>query len=223
MESKLITVEVIPEHPKLLRLPSVSRSLYFSILPKSCYEMYDKPVILTMNPRQQKIAYPPQISESRKKDKRRPASSSCTTRPNIKPCPNSYVYNKMFFPKQEIIPKPPPKRTKSRPQTTQNQRNLTFYCEVNPPRSAPKRSELPKNLNHTLMELGDINYNMKKSPSRNLLINNPNMMIDKEMEIDMKFSQGSIEDLHKISEVQSSMEEERITNIVSLSLFGENR
>jgi hypothetical protein len=202
MESKLVTVEVMVNHPKLMRLPSVSRSLYFSIMPQSCYEMYAKPAILTLKPKSVINATPPVFSSYRSQRKKRKVSYE--PRPITKPCPNSYVYNKMFNPKPQISgPKMPHKPPRPRPNTTQNQRSITFYCEVNPPKSAPKRSELPKNLNFTLMELGDIENSLKKSPSRSLLNKN---MVDKEMGMDIKMSQESIEDLHKISEVHSSME-----------------
>ena len=126
----------------------------------------------------------------------------------VRPSPNSYVYNKMFNPKP---PKPPTlfqvrKGTpRSRPGTTPNQRTVTFYCEINPPRSAPRRTDLPKSLNQTLMELGDIENSLKKSPSRHSLGTGTGFMVDKEMEIDMNISMDS-DNLHKISEVHESME-----------------
>ena len=97
MESKLVTVEIMNNHPKLMRLPSVSRSLYFSIMPKSCYEMYERPVILTLNPKPNIKVSVPVLSNYRKERKKR--TTSYEARPFIKPCPNSYVYSKMFDPK----------------------------------------------------------------------------------------------------------------------------
>jgi hypothetical protein len=81
---------------------------------------------------------------------------------------------------------------------------VTFYCEINPPKSAPKRTARPKNLNSTLFELGEVGNSMRKSPSRNLLGYQPGLMVDKEMEIDI--SADFEEDLDKISEVHSSLE-----------------
>ena len=203
MESKLVTVEVMNNHPKLMRLPSVSRSLHFSILPKSCYEMYANPAILTLKPNKTKTSNPPSLSNYRTSRKKKVYSYE--PRPKTRPSPNSYVYNKMFNPKPGISDfRVPIKKSRSRPNTTPTQRNITFYCEVNPPKSAPKRTNLPRNLNSTLMEFGDIDNSLKKSPSRNTLT--AGNMVDKGMEIDMRYSENSIENLHKISEVHSSLE-----------------
>ena len=112
----------------------------------------------------------------------------------------------MFHPKPaELPPKLPKKTSRSRPNTTPNQRLVTFYCEVNPPKSAPKRPDMPRSLNHTLIELGDIEGYAQRYSQKNPY--GGKLMVDKEMGIDMNFSQESIEeDLHKISEVHSSME-----------------
>jgi hypothetical protein len=81
---------------------------------------------------------------------------------------------------------------------------VTFYCEINPPKSAPKRTSRPKNLNSTLLELGEVGLNTRMSPNRNLLSHHGAVMVDKEMEIDV--SADFEEDLDKISEVHSSLE-----------------
>lgn len=200
-----MTVEMMNNHPKLMRLPSVSRSLYFSIMPQSCYQMYEKPVILAINPKSVQKSAAPVFSASHKTHKKR--SVSYEARPMVRPSANSYIYNKMFKPKPvpfSTQPKRP--NTRSRPQTSPNPKTVTFYCEINPPRSAPKRSDIPKSLNQTLMELGDIENSLKKSPSRNSLGTGTNFMIDQQMEIDMGLSMDSRDDLHKISEVHESLE-----------------
>lgn len=202
MESKLIAVEITKEHPKLMRLPSVSRSLYFSIMPKSCYDMYEKPVILKLQKASAKTSNPPVFSTYRSKRTR--SVKTYEARPMVKPCANSYVYNKMFNPKPPSEPPKLPKRATSRPNTTPVNPLVTFYCEINPPKSAPKRTARPKNLNSTLFELGEVGNSMRKSPSRNLLGYQPGLMVDKEMEIDI--SADFEEDLDKISEVHSSLE-----------------
>lgn len=202
MESKLIAVEITKDHPKLMRLPSVSRSLYFSILPKSCYDMYEKPVILKLQQNPVKIFQPPVLSSYRSTRTKR--VKSYEPRPMVKPSANSYVYNKMFNPKAPAEPPKLPQRPKSRPQTTPVNPLVAFYCEINPPKSAPKRTSRPKNLNSTLFDLGEVGLNMKKSPSRNTLAYQGGFMVDKEMEIDI--SADFEDNLDKISEVHSSME-----------------
>lgn len=202
MESKLIAVEITKDHPKLMRLPSVSRSLYFSILPKSCYDMYKKPMILKLQQNPVKILQPPYLSSYRSNRTKR--VKSYEPRPMVKPCPNSYVYNKMFKPKPPAEPPKTPQRPKSRPKTTPVNPLVTFYCEINPPKSAPKRSSRPMNLNSTLFELGEVGLNMKNTNTKNSITYQAGFMIDKEMEIDI--SADFEEDLDKISEVHSSME-----------------
>ena len=201
MESKLIAVEITKEHPKLMRLPSVSRSLYFSIMPKSCYDMYEKPIILKLQKSSAKPSYPPVFSTYRSKRTR--SVKTYEARPMVKPSANSYVYNKMFHPKPSSEPPKLPKHPRSRPHTTPVNPLVTFYCEINPPKSAPKRTSRPKNLNSTLLELGEVGNSMRKSPSRSLLNYQPGLMVDKEMEINIA---DFDDDLDKISEVHSSLE-----------------
>ena len=133
MESKVVSLEVIPDHPKYVRLPSLSRSLIHSILPKACQEMHLHPSIFAINTKPSQMLGPPILATS--KEKKRQQHSPVISRPdNIRPIKTSYTYSKLYQskPDPQIIHKHyyTPKHAKTAKKITQK----LFYCEVNPVR-----------------------------------------------------------------------------------------
>ena len=130
MESKILPLNSIPDHPKFLRLPSLSRSLVHSILPKACIAMHTKPLIFSVSPCNSVRLGAPNFTKRMKKIQKITAAS--IPKPyNIRPNSPSYTYKKMFCTKPST-PMPKFKYTKLRKNSESEQSyTKSYYCEIN--------------------------------------------------------------------------------------------
>ena len=112
MDPKILPLNLIPDHPKFLRLPSLSRSLIHSILPKACQAMHAKPLIFSVSPACVAPPGPPNLSISMRR-RHKPNSTPIPKPYNTRPFSPSYTYKKMFN-KKPSTPLPKFKYHKSR-------------------------------------------------------------------------------------------------------------
>ena len=163
MESKVVSLEVIPGHPKFLRLPSLSRSLIHSILPKTCKEMYLRPSIFSITTKPLPINGPPELSNQKRSNKKIRFIS--VSRPeNIRPSTSSYTYKKVYQskspPKRIIKNYFTPKKLASPKQAT----TKLYYCEVTLLQKQKKHlKKFPRSLNTT-----NINFSEKSDQQDSL-------------------------------------------------------
>ena len=139
MESKVVSLEVIPGHPKFLRLPSLSRSLIHSILPKSCQQMHMRPTIFSISPRSDQAVGPPQLT-SPKQCKKRLFLNKISRPDNIRPNTSSYSYKKVYQSKPPTQPLLRQYFTRRNSPTQRQELTKHYYCEVTLPK--PKRRHL---------------------------------------------------------------------------------
>jgi hypothetical protein len=134
MESKVVGLEVIPGHPKYIRLPSLSRSLIHSILPRTCREMHTRPSVFSVTSKNPPVEGPPALSESRVLRKK---FFSCTlkTPSNIRPCTSSYTYKKMYQTKSSPEPIIKKYYTPKTITTEKESSSKVYYCEVVTPKN----------------------------------------------------------------------------------------
>ena len=141
MESKLVSIEFIPDHPKLMRLPSVSRSLHHAILPRACQKMYENPRIYIFS-HPVKIVYGrPNLSE-RRKTPRSPKPLNIGLPASKRPIGGSYIYQKLF--NKPISPPKyvPPLKGLKKSSPQRQKRNVSYYCEVLPPIKSDQRDNM---------------------------------------------------------------------------------
>lgn len=153
MESKVVSLDVIPGHPKFLRLPSVSRSLIHSILPKACHEMHLKPKVFSITNKPLMIDGAPVLTPRKdrtKKRKKRENESFLGRAENVRPCSNSYIYRKIF--ENKAVTQREFKQYYS-PRVHKTQKPIclkTFYCEVQSNKARTRaRKRAPASLNTT--------------------------------------------------------------------------
>ena len=148
MESKVVSLEVIPGHPKFIRLPSLSRSLIHSILPKACQEMHAHPSIFAIVNKPTHLSGPPPLSTSKKITKKL-FSNTISAPTNIRPCTSSYSYKKMYQTQS------PPKRIVKHYFTPKGNKlekitlSKMYYCEVASPRIKKKEEKNDRKLLNT--------------------------------------------------------------------------
>ena len=129
MEPKIVPLNPVPDHPKYLRLPSLSRSLVHSILPKACQAMHTKPIIFSISLKSSSPEGPTKFST------RVRMPSKALVRPKEKPVhirPNSpsYIYKKMFLNKEEnhSVKHKYYKSNKASRQSFESKTN--YFCEI---------------------------------------------------------------------------------------------
>lgn len=150
MESKVVSLDIIPGHPKFLRLPSLSRSLIHSILPKACQEMHLHPKVFSIVKKPLTVTGAPVLTP-RKKQRKKIINENFLKKPeNIRPCTSSYTYRKVF----EIKPRPVPVlRPYYSPRFLKSERKnslKTFYCEISTPKPKPRgKKKFPVSMNTT--------------------------------------------------------------------------
>lgn len=158
MEPKVVSLELIPGHPKYLRLPSLSRSLIHSILPRSCQAMHQQPTIFSISPRSDLAKGAPSFTLPKQCKKK--STHTAISRPtNIRPNTSSYTYKKVYQ------SKPMPARIlrhyytpKTSPVCKKEQQQKMYYCEITLPNANPRRSKLfPKHLTKTDITFADTN------------------------------------------------------------------
>lgn len=157
MESKVVSLDTIPGHPKFLRLPSVSRSLIHSILPKACQEMHLHPKVFSIIKKPITVCGAPLLTP-RKHQRKKNSNESFIKKPeNIRPCTSSYAYRKIF----ELKPQPVPilKQYYS-PRFLKSEKKAsfkTFYCEISSPKPKPRgKKKFPISMNTTqILFMGD--------------------------------------------------------------------
>lgn len=148
-----MSLDVIPGHPKFLRLPSVSRSLIHSILPKACHEMHLKPKVFSITNKPLMIDGAPVLTPRKdrtKKRKKRENESFLGRAENVRPCSNSYIYRKIF--ENKAVTQREFKQYYS-PRVHKTQKPIclkTFYCEVQSNKARTRaRKRAPASLNTT--------------------------------------------------------------------------
>lgn len=150
MESKVVSLDTIPGHPKFLRLPSLSRSLIHSILPKDYHEMHLKPKVFSITNKPAIITGAPLLSPRKEKRKKVKNESFLSKAENIRPCTSSYTYRKIFENKrikeQEVKQYYSPKMEKIQKTICLK----TFYCEIQPKKARTRaRKRAPASFNTT--------------------------------------------------------------------------
>ena len=188
MQAKYLPLNTIPDHPKYVRLPSLSRSLVHSILPKVCQAMHNKPVILTVPSCISTPSGPPKFT-NRFRKKFKGVTFKISKPENIRPNSPSYTYKKMFSPKPST-PMPKHKYYKSRKSSYEKPEFfMTYYCEINSASTkSSESSAIPHGFSTTL-------YNFATK------IMNKNLVLDKDLG---KYTDKII--MKNISEVRSSQE-----------------
>lgn len=134
MEPKLVRIEFVPAHPKLMRLPSVSRSLHHSILPRACQQMYRHPRIYISCPPMKFPEGKPNLSlHSRTHEHPIPHIDPTTV--NKRPITGSYIYRKLFNKPVKSHPRPTQAHRLSRTKETNRKKSpkVNYYCEILPP------------------------------------------------------------------------------------------
>lgn len=227
MEPKLVSIEILPEHPKLMRLPSLSRSLRHSILPRAHQEAHNHPVIYTIRPRVGTPAGPPNfVSKARKRKSRSPSVAEKAV--NLRPSTPSYLYKKFFGKHKENVEYRPlissyqSARNASSPKAL---KPISYYCEIQPPKMHVKTLR-PKSrkLNKTMIE-----FPIEEQAQGKSLIHNHFFAsgLKKEIFPSMQIRTDSENDMRNIPEVQSSLEmdHEDQNNLRprSLSLYNRKR
>ncbi|OMJ79603.1 hypothetical protein SteCoe_20333 [Stentor coeruleus] len=129
MDSKVVNLELIPGHPKFIRLPSLSRSLVHSIMPKACHEMHIRPSVFTISTKPIIPEGPPVLSTP--KNHKKKSYFSTIERPlNIRPSTTSYTYKKVY---QTKIESQRLKRQYYSPKNIHVEKKVSpkmYYCEV---------------------------------------------------------------------------------------------
>ena len=127
MDSKILPLNVIPDHPRFLRLPSLSRSLVHSILPKACQAMHNKPLIFSVSPCSISLPGPPKLSERTRK-KHKSINTPIQKSYNARPFSPSYTYKKMFIQKPSTpLPQFKYARLKKK---SENKEQLYVYIKI---------------------------------------------------------------------------------------------
>jgi len=94
-ETKCITIEVVKNHPRLLKFPSLSRNLYNSILPKNYTDIYNKPQVLIVRQKSASMSKPPVLSNRKRKLKKPPKKVLKPPR-NLIPTSNQKLFDKLI-------------------------------------------------------------------------------------------------------------------------------
>jgi hypothetical protein len=150
MESKVVSLDVIPGHPNFLRLPSLSRSLIHSIPPKACQEMHHRPKIFSISKKPSGLTGPPVLTPRKTRRKKWKTESFLQQAENARPCSSSYVYRKVFETKP--LPSPVVKQYYSPKHVRGEKRTVdkTFYCEIEMPKGKDRIwKRAPVSLNTT--------------------------------------------------------------------------
>lgn len=129
MEPKIVPLNPVPDHPKYLRLPSLSRSLVHSILPKACQAMHTKPIIFSVSLKSSSPEGAPNLSTR----VRKPAKALLPPKERpfyIRPNSPSYIYKKMFLSKEQQLPQKPRKYKSNKASKKSFETRTSYYCEI---------------------------------------------------------------------------------------------
>jgi hypothetical protein len=195
MDCKILPLLTIPDHPKYLRLPSLSRSLVHSILPRACQAMQSKPLVFSVSTNPLLVSGPPNFT-TRVRKLPKPAQILISKPKNAQPNSPSYTYKKMFVSKP-LTPLPKHKYYKSKKSLSLKPNyTKTYYCEINNFYSKTSTKSLTPVLSTTL-------YNFKPNSYWNSLEN----VIDNTETPEKNKKQIKKHQIMKnISEVRSSQE-----------------
>ena len=131
METKIVPLNPVPDHPKYLRLPSLSRSLVHNILPKDCHAMYTNPVIFSISVKPQSPEGPPKLS-TRSRKPTKPMNGLARKPLMVRPNSPSYIYKKMFMPKEDPIPIRNKYYKSHRASRKSIESKINYFCEIMP-------------------------------------------------------------------------------------------
>lgn len=200
MDSKILPLNVIPDHPRFLRLPSLSRSLVHSILPKACQAMHNKPLIFSVSPCSISLPGPPKLSERTRK-KHKSISNPIQKSYNTRPFSPSYTYKKMFIQKPSTpLPKFKHARLKKYSENKEKT-SKSYYCEITALATKKSRENSP-----LASKFGKTLYDFKSNFGTIGKKNGVNLDASEQCHIEAHDeAQGKVL-MKNISEVRSSLE-----------------
>ncbi|CAG9313533.1 unnamed protein product [Blepharisma stoltei] len=199
-----------------MRLPSLSRSLRHSILPKAYQEAQNHPVIYSIRPQILIPAGTPKFTKRPSKKKKSPIF--VPEKPlNIRPSTPDYFYNKVFPKPKEYLNYKPLISTSHNSRHSLSPKKVhepAYYCEIQPPKSQSKII-ISKNhkLNQTMIEFpvsqqssNEFERVLKKSARITAFFNKKAPVKPSEEMLKNLNQTDSDKNMRNIQEVQSSLE-----------------
>jgi hypothetical protein len=150
-QSLLLSLEQVPEHPNLIKMPSLSRSLRENVLPNTILSMRKNPeLIKETKSRRMSMNGAPNFSTRKRKTLSQPISAMYGKSSKTKPITGSHTYNKFVL---SVTPKsigsdlhlPRPPRIQTRPLTARRPESSKFFAKVQvKPKSARRKLRTPR-------------------------------------------------------------------------------